>query len=487
MALTSLLLTFAASALVIHLARYWRPLAFAASLAVTGILIWAVRNTQPAPFEIAGISFALEPLAQDYLIVAVLLSGVLAAATSLGAARRAMGFMFWSWILWLVALVVNNFVVGVFAWVTGLAAMVIAMEPRPNQRVGGAAYFLVLVIVAAALLLVGHRFVELYPVTPDQVTLLESALLFLAWGFGLLLAIGPFMLWLGPMGDETPPAIIAVLLGVGQPLGFVLFYSLAGEYPRLIEQSEFSVLMTRGGMAAVLVGGLLCAVERRAGRLMSFAALYSMGFILLDQSRGTLEGLVYSVVEILTRAIGLGMMAASLTIGRNIEQRWSKHIAVVVFVFGGLLLAGLSVSSALMTRWNLMLELQITNPRVFYALLLATFGVLLGVLRYAGEWLYTPAPAQLPLLDSASLLPSPSRWDPRPSLRDGLRRGWAKFVQRLPHRLRTTVMLTTENWRAAVGVGLLSALALFFVWFNFAPDLWFQRALETISQLPIFQ
>ena len=63
------------------------------------------------------------------MLAAMALSGVLAIATSFSDTRRALGFLYWSWIVWLVALLVNDFVVGVFAWSAGLATMVIAMEP----------------------------------------------------------------------------------------------------------------------------------------------------------------------------------------------------------------------------------------------------------------------------------------------------------------------------------------------------------------------
>src|SRR5581483_4509723 len=387
MGLGVLLALFAGSAVVVHVARYWRPLAFIASVAATILLLWAVRGATSDPFDLFGITFTLQPLARDYLLAALALSGVLAIATSFGDTRRSLGFMFWSWIAWLVALSVNDFVVGVFAWATGLAAMVIAMEPRRAQRVGGAAYFLVLIIVASALLLIGNRFAELYPLTPDQISLLESSVLFLTWGLCLLLASVPFFLWLGPMADETPLPIIAILLGLGQPIGLWLLYALIGQYPRLLEQSNLLTILTYGGVAAIIVGGGLCAVERRAARLMSFGALYALGFILLDLSRGTLEGTAYAVIETFARALSLGLIAASITIARTFERRWIKSLALVVFLLGALNLVGLAPGVSLATRWNLLLEFQATDTRIFFAILLATVGVLIGMTSFVVMWL----------------------------------------------------------------------------------------------------
>lgn len=481
MDLSLLLVLFAATAVVVHVARYWRPLAFVASVAATGVLTWAVANASSAPVDLLGITFALQPLARDYLLVAMAVSGVLAIATSLANVRRTLGFMFWSWTAWLVALTVSDFVVGVFAWATGLAALVIAMEPRRLQRVGGAAYFLVLIVVATALLLIGHRFIQLYPLTPDQVSLVDSSLLFFTWGLGLLLGIAPFMVWLGPMADETPPPIIAVLLGLGQPVGLWLLYGLIGQYPRLLEQSPLLPILTFGGAAAILVGGALCALERRSGRLMSFAALFALGFILLDLSRGTLEGTAYGVIESFARVGGLALVAISLTVGRNVEHRFVRYLAVLAFILGVLDLTGLGPGISLATRWNLLLELEATDLRLFYATMLATIGVLAGAARFVQLWLVEIAAPPLPKEPAPAPLDGPRSI--RARLRATLVRGFIAFGHRLPHPVRRAGGAVQNNWRALVGALLLLAGSSFMFWYSWTPNFWLQRALDTVTQL----
>lgn len=481
--LSLLLVLLTAGALTLHVARYWRPLAFAASVAVAVILVWAVQNTTTASIDLFGMSFGLQPLARDYLLVAMALSGALAIATSFGDVRRTMGFLLWSWIAWLVALVVNDFVIGVFAWVSGLAVIVIAMEPRHGQRTGGAAYYLVLIVVSAALLLIGHRFVQLYPLTPDQLALIDSAVLFLVWGLGLLLAMAPFILWLGPMADETPLPVIAVLLGLGQPIGFWLLYGLIGQSPRLLEQSALLEIFTFSGMASVIVGGALCAFERRAGRLMSFAGLFALGFILLDLSRGTLEGTAFAVVETFARALGLGAMAASLAIMRAVRKPWLSALALLVFVLGAFNLAGLTPGVSLITRWNILLELQATNPRAFFFVILATIGVLVGTARYVLLWFDSfalPEPAE-------TLAPAPPPETLVGRLRFRLRAQWLAWNERIARRapapLQRAARGTMQHWRALFAALLLFAFGAFLLWYNVTPNIWLQRAMETVAQL----
>ena len=484
MVLSLLVLLFGAGALVLHVARYWRPLAFVASVAVTVILFWAVLNASTSSVDLFGMTFVIEPLARDYLLVAVAISGALAIATSFADVRRTLGFLFWSWMVWLVALVVNDFTIGVFTWVLGLAVIVIAMEPRRGQRTGGAAYFLVLIVVATALLLIGHRFVQLYPLTPDRLELIDSAVLFLSWGLGLLLAIAPFILWLGPMADETPLPIIAVLLGMGQPLGLWLLYLLIGQYPRLLELSDLSAILALGGLGSILLGGLLCGFERRAGRLMSFGALFALGFALLDLSRGTVEGTAFAVIELYSRALSLCLIAASILIAREIRNRWVNYLALVIFILGALNLTGLAPGVSLVTRWNLLLEFEATDARIFFLILLATIGVLIGVARYVKNWLAALAETT-PAEDTFDPVPPPTSLMGR--LRFRVRTIWFAWssclAQRVPMPLRRAGRGIGEHWRALFAACLLVALGAFLLWYNAMPNLWLQRTLETVGQL----
>jgi len=483
--LSIFLLLATTSALVVHVARYWRPFGFAASVGATILLVWAVRGATSNTLDLIGVSFSVQPLARDYLLTAFALSGILAIATSFGETRRTLGFLFWSWIAWIVALTVNSFVIGVFAWATGLAALVLAMEPRRAQRVGGAAYYLVLIIFATALLLLGHRFIQLYPLTPDQIALIDTAVLFFTWGLGLLLAIVPFMLWLGPMADETPLPILAILLGLGQPIGLWLLYELIGQYPRLLEQSNLLTIFTYGGMGAIWVGGVFSLFERRAGRLMSFAALYALGFVLLDFSRGTLEGAAYGVIETFARVLSLSGMAASIAIARTLPQRWLNALAVLVFILSALTLTGIAPGISLATRWNLLLELEATDRRIFFLIMFATLGVLVGVSRFVLQWIETISETRPAATPDAS--PPPTAPPPPRSVREHTRAAFTRFVEqltaRVPMRLQQTVRGIEQNWATVFATILLLLLGAFVLWYNITPNLWLQRALETVGQL----
>src|SRR5919199_4561290 len=134
-------------AAAIQLVRFWAPLTFGAALISAGLLVWIAANASTNTLEFLDLTFALDPAARDFLTLGLALSAALAIATSFQSERASIGFLFWSWPLWLAALAVSSFVVAVLAWAMGLVLVVLAMQPRRLERTGGAGYFLVLVVV----------------------------------------------------------------------------------------------------------------------------------------------------------------------------------------------------------------------------------------------------------------------------------------------------------------------------------------------------
>lgn len=526
MSLLVLLVIVAGSAFVIQVTRYWRPLSFVVTLATSLVILWSAAHLTPDTVEFGGLTFTIQALAHEYVVVGLGLSGALALATTYNTSRSGLGFTFLSWVPWLIALAVNDFVLGVLAWGAGLVVLSLAMQPRRIQRAGGAAYYLVIVIVGAACLVVAHRFIELYPLTPDQVSLLQSAVLFIAWGLGLVLALVPFNIWLGPAADETPLPIIALLLGLGQPIGLWLLISLLGQTPRLIDLTDLLTLMTYAGVAAVVVGGFLCLFERRAGRLLSFAALFTMGMVLLDLSRGTRDDIAYSALEVFSRALGLTIMAAGITIGTNVDSAWTRRVAVGAFLLGGLDLAGLRIGVSLAERWTVLVEVAPTNALIFWALVLAHVGVMIGVVTYVSGWLrsewrefaaHAQPSSPLNAAPSFSMASLPALPGVKPDSNQGLinaaptsgtdkgtpvrdlpssigisaQTRWykvrGKLGRRLPHLIAGTVGNAVRRWQVWTSVVLLCLLCVVLIIFSLTPALWFERVVASVEQLQLLQ
>jgi NADH:ubiquinone oxidoreductase subunit 2 (subunit N) len=373
-------------ALVLYLIRFWPRLAFLVILFATAQLVLNTLKASTNSLDILSVTLTLEAAPRDFLTVGLGLTGLLALATLFQRDRVSLGFLFWSWAPWFIALVVNDFVVAVFAWTLGLVVAVFGMKPRKFHRASGAAYFLVVIVVALASLLLANRFIALYPLTPERTTLIQFAVVFLCLGFGLYFSLAPFHFWVGPMTDDAPLPTAAAVLALGQPIGLWLLFKLLNQTLWLSDKSNLFELMGLGGAATIIVGGLMAAVERRGGRMLGYAAIFTLGFALLDLSRATREGLAYSGLEILSRAVGLTALACAITIGREVKHPAARRIALAVSLLAGLSLVGLRLGVGLSERWNILLQLVGTDQRLFVLLILAHLGLLVGVIRFAGQW-----------------------------------------------------------------------------------------------------
>jgi formate hydrogenlyase subunit 3/multisubunit Na+/H+ antiporter MnhD subunit len=430
LSLIELTLLFVLVASLLHVTRSWARLACGVILLSTAALLLDVKQASTQPLDILGVSLTLEAVPRDFLLVGLVLTCALALATITRRDRTSLSFLYWSWIPWFIALMVNDFVVAVIAWAIGFVVEVFGMKPRKFHRASGAAYFLVVVVIATSSLLLANRFVGLYPLTPERTVLIQFAFLFLSLGYGMAFALFPFQFWVGPMTDDSPLPTAAAVLALGQPIGLLLLFRFLNQNVWLTEKSNLFELMALGGLVASIVGGLMAAVERRAGRLLGYAAVFTFGFALLDLSRATQEGLAYSGLEILSRAIGLTVLACAATIGREVEDLAVRRIAQTAVLLAGFSLVGLRLGVGLSERWNALLQIAGSDQRLFAILILAHMGLLVGVVRFTSRWLGAEVAEERDQLEIAAAAKTEPVYEPAgvPILRGESESGSARNV-----------------------------------------------------------
>jgi formate hydrogenlyase subunit 3/multisubunit Na+/H+ antiporter MnhD subunit len=225
----------------------------------------------------------------------------------------------------------------------------------------------------------------LYPLTPENLDLIRNTIVFLALGFGLLLAVVPLSLWFGPLADEMPLVSLAFLVGIAQPVGLWLLYQQMVSVPWLVTKSPLLEILYWGGIITVPVGALLALGERRSGRWLAYLSLVSLGNALIGLSLGTQLGLIGAVFAIFNRAAGVTLIAGGLSFAQHHAERGWQMIGAAAIVAGGFSLGGIPPLVGFASRYSIYRDLAGTNPNAIIVLSISAALVLLAVTQVAWD------------------------------------------------------------------------------------------------------
>lgn len=390
-----LVATCVATSFAIRVLQRLPRMVFVATVIGSAVLILLLFTAADEPVELIGRSLLLGLPERIFLLPAVGIAAALACFGPLAfeqtgdsprtAISNSQGsYFFVSLAPLMVALSVDSFPVAAFSWAIGLILLVLMGQPRREGRAGGAAQFLLLTVIASCSLLLSNHFIDLYPLTPENLGLAQTAFLFLTLGLGLLLAVAPLHIWLGPLSDEMPLLGTAFLVGVAQPVGLWLLFELMSQNLWLAEKSPLLGALILGGMVTIPVGALLALAEKRQGRFIAYLSLISLGHALIGFGLGTRLGLAGALLAILNRAAGVTLMAGGMVfVDYHEERRW-QAVGAVSILLGGWALAGLAPMAGFASGWSIYEQLGAVYP-LAVALLFASDAVaLFSVLRWVG-------------------------------------------------------------------------------------------------------
>jgi formate hydrogenlyase subunit 3/multisubunit Na+/H+ antiporter MnhD subunit len=393
MSIVLLIATCGATGLAIRLLRRWPRLVFIATSIGSSILFLLLATAPSSPISFLGRSLTLDFAERIFLWPAI---GVAAALAFFGPltfewveetparviSNSQGAFFFWSLAPLIVAMAIDSFPLAAFFWAIGLILLVLVAQPLREGRVGGAAQFLLLTVIATASLLLSNRFFDLYPLTPENLDLVRSAFLFLAWGLGLMLAVVPLHIWMGPLADEMPLLGMAFLVGVAQPVGLLLLFQLMNRMLWLTEKSSLLNTLLLAGAVTIPVGALFAIAESRKGRLLAYLSLVSLGQALIGFGLGTQVGLAAAMLAVLNRAIGIALVAGGMVfVSYHEERRW-QAVGALAILAGGLAIAGIPPAVGVASRWGIYASLASVHPLLVGLLFASSAAVLLAVMRF---------------------------------------------------------------------------------------------------------
>lgn len=403
------------AALLVWLLRRWPAPATALAGLVAlslGLLLWRWPNDSavlflgrvvvPAePTLLFGQRLQMGPTAQ-WSIAFLAFSLALA---YLGAWRISQGRTFFPFGLVMLALLSTVMLVeplwrapAMLAGVAAIAAFVVQAGRTGSTR--GALRVMWWPVLAIPFFLLARWHLEQAPLDPDDLLPLQTAGQLASWGLLFLLAPWPLH---GPslsLGEDAPPLIAAWLLTALAVVSVTLLQSFLTRYEWLQSATllmryaalRLPTLLFWGGLALSLWAGLASAVQRNLSRQWSYAALFSLGPILVALGLGARSswGLVWLLL--LARSVGLMVSGFGLAVVRDRAAGYTDHDSVrgigtrlpwasTALILGGLSLAGLPLTAGFAGQWTLVQTLGSQDWVPAVIVLAGALGVAVGLLR----------------------------------------------------------------------------------------------------------
>lgn len=269
--------------------------------------------------------------------------------------------------------------------------VVFVVQSGVHGPVRGALRYLVVTVLGVPLFLLAGWLIDQSTLRPENASLARQAVIPLAFGLGLWLAVVPFHTWLTALAADAPPLVTAFVACVGQGLVIWLGLDFLRDNPAAVEPWPVYPALQVAGLTMALIGGAFAAVQRDFGRLFGYALLANLGVLLLALGDGSSRGLTTALLHLAHRTGSAVLMAAGLAVLRHRAATDSfagvsglarrLPLTTVGLLGGGLGLAGFPLTAGFPTHWAVLRMVAGTQWPWVLALLASSAGIVVGLLR----------------------------------------------------------------------------------------------------------
>jgi hydrogenase-4 component F len=377
---------------VYFLRRYWTMTVLVCLVTIVGLIGICSRAPLGEPAYVLGRELVLDDLSRLLLIFCFALSGLMI----LYAWRIPQGWAFCPSLLAVLgllsgAVMIRTFLIGVLLLEMAGLIFVFMIHGRRPAAAGTAMGHLIALVIAAPCLLLVTWLAESYSLHPEDLLLVRFTVIVVSIGFGILLAAVPLHSWLPSLLEGVPSMVGALLICVFSQVGLVLLVRVLNDNSWLVVGSPILSVISISGLLTALVGGLLAFAQRHPGRLLAYAAIADMGFVLVALGTGSLSGVTAALAHAANRALvvllvamSLGSLRSSLGKGSVPSLRGALERipgGVVGYLLGGLALGGFPLFGSFASRWLVYRTLSVQGPVWLATLLLSGLCVVLGYIR----------------------------------------------------------------------------------------------------------
>jgi hydrogenase-4 component F len=377
---------------VYFLRRYWTTTIFLCLMTIAGLTVVCIQAPLGEPAYILGRELVLDELSR-FLI---LLSFCLAALMVLYAWQMPQGWAFCPSLLAILgllsgAMMLRTFLIAVLLLEVAGLVFVFMIHGRRPAAGGTALGYLVTLVIAVPCLLLVSWLAESYALHPENLLLVRFTVIGVCIGFGILLAAVPLHSWLPSVIEGVPSMVGALLIAIFGQVSLALLIGVLNGTSWLVVESPILSVISISGFLTALVGGVLAFAQRQPGRLLAYAAMADMGFVLVALGTGSPGGVTAALTHLTNRALVVLLVAMSMGSLRNYLSAGSVSTlrealrrvpgGVTGYLLGGLALGGFPLFGSFASRWLIYRSLPLRDPVWLGMLFVSGVCVVLGYVR----------------------------------------------------------------------------------------------------------
>jgi formate hydrogenlyase subunit 3/multisubunit Na+/H+ antiporter MnhD subunit len=374
------------------LRRYWTTTVFLCLATIVGLIAVCSRAPLGEPAYLLGRELVLDDLSRLVLIFCFCLCGLMI----LYAWRIPQGWAFCPSLLAILGLLsgvvmIRTFLIAVLLLEMAGLVFVLMIHGRRPAAAGTAMGYLVALVIAAPCLLLVTWFTDSYAVHPEDLLLVRFTVIAVSIGFGILLAAVPLHSWLPSLIEDVPSMVGALSICIFSQVGLALLIRVLNDNPWLVVDSPILSVISISGLLTALVGGLLAFAQHHPRRLLAYAAIADMGFVLVALGTGSLPGITGALAHGANRSLAVLLVAMSLGSLRSyLDEGSVSSLGEAVrrmpggmtgYLLGGLALGGFPLFGGFASRWLVYRTLGLREPVWLFALVFSGLCVVLGYIR----------------------------------------------------------------------------------------------------------